>query len=231
VDLTIIRQASRIPASNQIERVKLRHAGYLTTRPGTRAGLYYSLPDADPAVIASDEERKDVVSASELNINDVLALVTTDATQAIQVPVLTILGEDDVPTFGPNTQGGNFDCSTGAAVALQEVPSYSPQARIHACVVPFSGHVVSLAINRRLQVADAVAWSSAFVGQRKFDIATTWMRGAASSKVFPGMTISRATVAASTKPTWPRIGENGLAPGASLLKSRDSRSHDLIAGS
>ena len=144
-------------------------AGYLTTRPGTRAGLYYSLPDADPAVIASDEERKDVVSASELDINDILALVTTNATQAIQVPVLTILGEDDVPTCGPNTQGGNFDCSTGAAVALQEVPFYSPQARIHACVVPFSGHVVSLAINRRLQVADAVAWSFAFVGQRKFD--------------------------------------------------------------
>jgi hypothetical protein len=115
------------------------------------------------------EERKDVVSASELNINDILALVTTNATQAIQVPVLTILGEDDVPTCGPNTQGGSFDCSTGAAVALQEVPFYSPQARIHACVVPFSGHVVSLAINRRLQVADAVAWSSAFVGQRKFD--------------------------------------------------------------
>ena len=144
-------------------------AGYLTTRPGTRAALYYSLPDADPAVIASDEERKDVVSASELSIKDILALVTTDATLAIQVPVLTILGENDVPTCGPNTQGDNFDCSTGAAVAMQEVPFYSPAARIHACIVPFSGHVVSLAINRRLQVADAVAWSSAFVGQRKFN--------------------------------------------------------------
>ena len=144
-------------------------AGYLTTRPGTRAALYYSLPDADPAVIARDEERKDVVSASELNLNDILALVTTDATRTIQVPVLTILGENDVPTCGPNTQGGNFDCSTGAAVAMQEAPFYSAQARIHACVIPFSGHVVSLAINRRLQVADAVAWSSAFVGQRKFN--------------------------------------------------------------
>ena len=77
-------------------------------------------------------------------------------------------GESDVPTCGPNTQGGNFDCSTGAVVAFQEAPFYSPQARIHACVVPFSGHSVSLAINRRLQAADSVAWSSAFVGQRKF---------------------------------------------------------------
>jgi hypothetical protein len=32
----------------------------------------------------------------------------------------------------------------------------------------FSGHVVSLSINHRLQAADAVAWSSAFVGQREF---------------------------------------------------------------
>jgi pimeloyl-ACP methyl ester carboxylesterase len=37
-------------------------AGYLTTVPGTRASLFYSSPDADPAVIARDEERKDVVS-------------------------------------------------------------------------------------------------------------------------------------------------------------------------
>jgi hypothetical protein len=34
-------------------------------------------------------------------------------------------------------------------------------------VIPFSGHVVSLAINHELQVADAVAWSAAFVGQRQ----------------------------------------------------------------
>jgi hypothetical protein len=95
--------------------------------------------------------------------------VTTTATLAIHVPVLTILGEDDVPTCGPNTQGGNFDCSTGAAVAFQDAPFYSPQARIHACVIPFSGHDVSLALNHRLQAVDTVAWSSAFVGPRKFD--------------------------------------------------------------
>ena len=94
------------------------------------------------------EERKDVVSATLPSTG--VAIVTTTATQAIHVPVLSILGEDDVPTCGPNIQGGNFDCSTGAVVALQEVLFYSPQARIHACVIPFSGHDVSLAINHRL---------------------------------------------------------------------------------
>ena len=78
-----------------------------------------------------------MVSASELNLNDVLALVTTDATRGIQVPVLTILGENDVPTCGPNTQGGNFDCSTGAAVAMQRKgPVLDPEdfSRVHNVV-------------------------------------------------------------------------------------------------
>jgi hypothetical protein len=41
-------------------------AGYLTTVPGTRAGAFYSLRDDDPAVIAKDEEQKDVVAGPEL---------------------------------------------------------------------------------------------------------------------------------------------------------------------
>jgi len=103
----------------------------------------------------------------------VFPIVTTTATLAIQVPVLDILGGNDFTTCGPSTTGGNFDCSSGTVVATQEVPFYSPQARIHACVIPASGHDVSLAVNHELQAADAVAWSSAFVGQlgekRDFD--------------------------------------------------------------
>jgi len=138
--------------------------GYLTTIPGTRSLLFYNFPDADPAVISSDEARKDVVSASELGTG--IQLVTSKATLAIQVPVLTILGSNDFTTCGPNPQGGNFDCSSGGVVATQEVPFYSPQARIHGCVVPDSGHSLSLAVNHRLQAADSVAWSSAFVDRR-----------------------------------------------------------------
>src|SRR5690348_7840537 len=112
--------ASLYPAVNDPKFAKSGlDSGYLTTVPGTRAALYYNSPDADPAVIAKDEERKDVVSASELNINAILPLVTGNATLAIHVPVLTILGESDLPTCGPNTQGGNFDCSTGAVVAME----------------------------------------------------------------------------------------------------------------
>jgi len=83
----------------------------------------------------------------------------------IKVPVLTILGGNDATSCGPSSQGGNFDCSSGAIVATQEAPFYSPEARIHACVVPASGHDLSLAANHGLPTAEAVAWSIAFVGQ------------------------------------------------------------------
>ncbi len=139
-------------------------SGYLTTIPGTRGKLFYHLPDADPAVIALDEARKDVVSGTELT--SALPVLATTATQAIDVPVLDILGGNDFTTCGLSTTGHTFDCSSGAAIVAQEAPFYSPQAQLQACVIPGSGHDVSLALNHGLQVADMVAWSEAFVGQR-----------------------------------------------------------------
>ncbi|MBV8571844.1 MAG: alpha/beta fold hydrolase [Acidobacteriaceae bacterium] len=142
-------------------------AGYLTTVPDTRLTLFYSEPDADPAIIKADESRKDAVPGTLLVTGAPIA--TTNATLAIHAPVLTILGSNDVPTCGVSPQGVTFSCSSGAAIAEQDAPFYSPEARIHACVVPESGHDISLAVNHELQAADAVAWSRAFVGQARSD--------------------------------------------------------------
>ncbi|MBV9336196.1 MAG: alpha/beta fold hydrolase, partial [Solirubrobacterales bacterium] len=136
--------------------------GWLTTVPGTRGTLFYSPVDADPAVIAADEATKGLASATELNTG--VPLVPTNGTLAIHVPVLDILGSNDLTTCGPNPQGQVFDCSSGAAVAAQEAPFYSPEAHIHGCVIPGSGHDISLALNNWLQVDDAVRWSNAYVG-------------------------------------------------------------------
>ena len=51
---------------------------YLTTIPGTRITLFYSAPDFDPAALAADEGRKDVVPGSELTTG--LPVVTSTAT-------------------------------------------------------------------------------------------------------------------------------------------------------
>ena len=136
-------------------------AGYLTTVPGVRGATFYHTPDADPAVIARDEATKDVLSGTEIGTG--LPIVTSTVTRAIHVPVLTILGSQDLTTCGPNTQGGTFQCSTGAAVAAQEKPFYSADADIHGCVVPGAGHGLSLALNNRVQVLDAVAWTLRYV--------------------------------------------------------------------
>lgn len=135
--------------------------GYLTTVPGSRGKLFYNPRDADPAVIALDDARKDVFSGTELTT--ALPVVTSTATRAIDVPVLDILGGDDFTTCGLSTTGGTFDCSSGAAVAAQEAPFYAPQAQFHACAIPGSGHDISLALNHGVEARDAIAWSDSFV--------------------------------------------------------------------
>ncbi len=138
--------------------------GYLTTVPGARTPLFYNTADADPNVIARDEATKDVFSTTEFMTG--LPLVT-DATlsQAIDVPVLVIVGSDDALNCGPLVGGGGFDCSSGTAVANHEAPYYSPQAQLRACVVPGSGHDINLALDHQLEEIDAITWSYEYIGQ------------------------------------------------------------------
>jgi pimeloyl-ACP methyl ester carboxylesterase len=137
--------------------------GYLTTMPNTRASLFYNTADANPKVIAADEASKDVFSATEFGTGIVLKASTLS--RQIGVPVLLIDGSDDALDCGPETSGGIYDCSSGQAIRRQETPFYSAQARLRACVVPNSGHDITLALNHVLEEADAVAWSYEYIGQ------------------------------------------------------------------
>jgi pimeloyl-ACP methyl ester carboxylesterase len=154
-------------------------SGYITTMPGTRRPLFYNAADADPAVIcctaASDdnatpfsqetfdnEPGKDAAPTGQF---DGFALVSSTATQAIHVPVLIVLGSEDAFACGADAQGVDFDCSSGTAIANQEAPYYSSQARLEACSVPDSGHSISLHLNYGVQEIAATAWSYHFVGQ------------------------------------------------------------------
>jgi pimeloyl-ACP methyl ester carboxylesterase len=131
--------------------------GYLTTVPGVRARWFFA------AFIPEEEAHKDVVPATELAT--AAWFMTSTATRAIRVPVLTIVGGNDATLCGPSTQGRDFDCSSGATVATQEAPYYSREARLHACVIPGAGHDLNLTLNHSLQLADAAAWSAVFVEQ------------------------------------------------------------------
>jgi hypothetical protein len=83
----------------------------------------------------------------------------------IHVPVLVILGSEDLIACGVDAQGVNFDCSSGTVIAQQEASRYSPEAHLKACSVTDSGHDISLHRNFNVQEAAALAWSYHFVGQ------------------------------------------------------------------
>jgi pimeloyl-ACP methyl ester carboxylesterase len=139
-------------------------SGYLTTVPGARTQLFYNTADADPNVIARDEATKDVFSVTEFATG--LPLVSDTAlSQAIDVPVLLIVGSADALNCDPLVGGGDFECSSGAVVAGHEAPFYSPQEQLRGCVVPGSGHDISLALNHQLEEVDATTWSFEYIGQ------------------------------------------------------------------
>jgi hypothetical protein len=137
--------------------------GYLTTVPGVRVRLFYNTADSDPAVVAADEARKDVVSGTGLS----QALAGTAGVSGhITAPVLIIMGADDALSCGPITPTENIDCGSPAALIAAEAPLYGQAPSVHACSVPGSGHSIALALNHGRQNRDALAWSRAFVGQR-----------------------------------------------------------------
>ncbi|MFB9905453.1 alpha/beta hydrolase [Allokutzneria oryzae] len=82
--------------------------GYLTTRPGARAGLFLHAGDYDPEVAAADEEGKDTVPSAELGEADGGAVPPPPP----GMPVLTVLGRFDA-LYCPSTG----DCRTDPAAA------------------------------------------------------------------------------------------------------------------
>ena len=114
-------------------------AGYLTTVPGTRAALFFSA-SARPAVVAEDEARKGVVSATEFaDYGSMLAPPAANPSRLVRVPVLLVAGQQDVLLCG-----GALDCTDAAAVRANETP-YFPQApSVTTLTVPGTGHDLAL---------------------------------------------------------------------------------------
>jgi hypothetical protein len=109
----------------------------------------------------------DSLTPPSVEMNTGVPFVPTNGALAVRVPVLDILGENDLTTCGANRQGHVFDCSSGAAGAAQEAPFYSPGASGNGCVIPHPGHDISLARNNSLQIDDGVRCEHAYVGTRR----------------------------------------------------------------
>jgi pimeloyl-ACP methyl ester carboxylesterase len=127
--------------------------GYLTTDPGTREELFYDSETANPGVVAEDEATKQPASASELP--GFSELITPYPTDAIQVPVAIVDGQDDNLFCG----AGADNCASAATLLASESTEYSTQACLEAAVIPNTGHDVNLSTTAPTFFAMARQWT------------------------------------------------------------------------
>jgi pimeloyl-ACP methyl ester carboxylesterase len=133
--------------------------GYITSRPGTRAGLFYYPATTDPQVVAADEASKDTGTLAQLNqaLPMFMSPPPADApSRQITVPVLVIVGEKDALFCSP-------DCSNSAAVQQFEAQYYAPEAHLRLVVIPSTGHDLALSTTAPVTDAVALAWSLSVV--------------------------------------------------------------------
>jgi pimeloyl-ACP methyl ester carboxylesterase len=132
--------------------------GYLTTRPGTRYGLYYYPATADPKVVALDEASKDVFSATAFAGGP--AIVSLPPAQAlsrqITVPVLAVVGAQDLSYCVGATA---FNCARPSTVQAFESQYYPAQAHVKVVIIPDTGHSLALATTAPLTDAVMTGWT------------------------------------------------------------------------
>lgn len=127
--------------------------GYLTTIPGARATAFYNTSDADPNVIAKDEQLKQTVTTGEAStFGDSLS---PEVSQNVTVPVLLVVGQDD-NLFCDNQ---TYLCTDDAAVQQRENSYYGPQAKLQVDVIPNSGHDLNLHLNANVWYDEAINWA------------------------------------------------------------------------
>lgn len=130
---------------------RMQDPAYITTQPGARRDLFYG-PDADPEIVALDEETKDVIGVTEAAV--AVTLVYRDRSGEINAPVLVAVGSVDGAFCG----AGATDCSTAESVLARERPYYRAAPRLAALVVPGSGHDVNLSPQGPAFFRSALQW-------------------------------------------------------------------------
>lgn len=149
--------ASFGPADLESPRFAALDPGYLTTRPGTRAAIFYNSDAADPKVISQDEAAKDTITATEF-ASFAQPLLNGSAAK-VRVPVLVVIGEKDELFCG----AGGSDCSSADTVQTQEAQFFRPMC-LHSYVLARAGHDVNLHPGASNWYAAARSWTDRYVG-------------------------------------------------------------------
>ena len=128
-----------------------------TTIPGTRGSLFYAPATSDPRVIAWDERRKDVLSAtgSATSAVSLLTPAPLNISRLVTAPVLIANGSDDA-IFCKGTR----NCSSGTHLAQTEQPYFPRAARVDGAVVPGTGHDLNLSVTSATSSGEINGWLS-----------------------------------------------------------------------
>lgn len=117
-------------------------SGYLTSRPGVRGTSFHS-PTSDPAVVAYDEDKKDLVSLTGLLnfLGQRNTPAATNISNEIHVPVLVVNGQQDaIFCYNPAV----FNCADVPAVTANEAPYYTGAPVFEVKTIENSGHDLTL---------------------------------------------------------------------------------------
>jgi pimeloyl-ACP methyl ester carboxylesterase len=125
--------------------------GYLTVRPEARIPTFYVTEHTDPRVLDLDEKIKGVMTVGELSDMGTAA----DAWDLIDVPVLALVGENDVMMF-------DHDLETDTYQAVNRVKGKAP-GHFSFQVVPATGHNINLHRNAPTSYELILHWLASLV--------------------------------------------------------------------
>jgi pimeloyl-ACP methyl ester carboxylesterase len=157
VNIVLLIDTKLVPATSDPKFANSGYdPGYETTMPGARS-VFYSAADADPAVIALDEQLKQTGTGVEAASGGAYPLRTAD--RSLSIPSLTINGDLD-PFFCDHAE----DCSSSEALAAFEQQFYAPGAVVKAQVMHGAGHALNLELVAPKVHASMLDFVNGYVG-------------------------------------------------------------------
>ncbi|WP_066944199.1 alpha/beta hydrolase [Microtetraspora fusca] len=153
-----LNQAIVPAADDPVLRLTRPPAGYLTTKAGTRAGLFLDASGSSPLMRSAIELTKTTMTTGE---QSTLADAGDPAISgAVRVPVFLAVGEhDDLFCNGPYLQ-----CTDAAAVKTWESWFYAPETGPETYVLSGAGHALNLHRNAPELYAAIIRWLGGLAG-------------------------------------------------------------------
>jgi pimeloyl-ACP methyl ester carboxylesterase len=129
---------------------------YVISKPDSRGDTFYTLKNADPRVIETDELNRQPTSIGEVISN---AKYFGPQSRELRVPVLQLVGENDFVVCG-----GDLDCTDHAALIEHEAGYFGPAACLETVVIDDTDHNPNLHRNAPENFAMMLDWIARRVG-------------------------------------------------------------------